>query len=76
MPRTRVFVDLFPGRTREMKTQMVKELTDVMVNVLGCDRNWVHISVAEQPLEDMAIGGVWADEYMREKRKRDAAKQD
>ena len=75
MPRTRVFVDLFPGRTREMKTQMVKELTDVLVNDLGCDRNWVHISVAEQPLEDMAIAGIWADEYLNRKNQQQASEE-
>ena len=67
MPRTRVIVDMFPGRTQEMKTNMVKEVTDVCVNVLGCDREWVHVSYTEVPLDTIAIGGVWANEYFKDK---------
>ena len=62
MPRTRVIVDMFPGRTKEMKTNMVRQMTEVMVETLGCDREWVHISYNEVPLYTIAIGGVWADE--------------
>lgn len=65
MPRCRVTVDMFPGRTQEMKTEMVKQITDIMVNTLNCDRDWVHVNYTEVPLNTIAIGGVWADEYFK-----------
>jgi 4-oxalocrotonate tautomerase len=54
------------GTTREQKAQIVAEITDTLVRVLGKKPEHTHIVIEEIELENWGFGGILTDEY-REK---------
>ena len=53
-----VQIDLIPGRTPEKKEELIKNVTDAIVNTLQVPKNAVHIVLHEVPKENFGSGGV------------------
>jgi 4-oxalocrotonate tautomerase len=51
------------GTTREQKAQIVAEITDTLVRVLGKKPEHTHIVIEEIELENWGFGGILTDEY-------------
>jgi len=60
MPLLRV--ELWPGRSPEAKKKLARELTDVVVENIGCPRSAVTIVFTEVPKGHWVIGGSPCDE--------------
>lgn len=56
------------GATREQKAQLVKEMTDSLVNVLGKRPEHIHIVIQEILEEDWGFEGLLTDEWKRKKK--------
>ena len=57
-------VELFKGRTREQKRELVQALTETYVRVLGGRSESVTIILTDVAKEDWAVGGeLMADKY-------------
>lgn len=44
--------------TREVKDQLITQLTDISVEVTGIPRHLFFVTINEKPDEDIAVGGV------------------
>lgn len=44
--------------TREVKDKLIKQLTDISVEITGIPKHLFFISINEIPDEDIAVGGV------------------
>lgn len=53
------------GVTREQKAQIVSEITDTLVRVLGKKPEYTHIVIDEVDMENWGFGGVLTDEFMK-----------
>lgn len=51
------------GTTREQKAQIIAEITDTLVRVLGKNPEHTHIVIEEIELENWGFGGILTDEY-------------
>lgn len=51
------------GTTREQKAQIVAEMTDTLVRVLGKKPEHTHIVIEEIELENWGFGSILTDEY-------------
>lgn len=49
--------------TREQKAQVVREITDTMVRVLGKRPEQVHVVIQEIEPENWGYGGILTDEW-------------
>ncbi len=57
-------VELFKGRTREQKRELVQALTDTYVRVMGGRPDSVTIILSDVAKEDWAVAGeLMADKY-------------
>lgn len=52
-----VNVTFFPGRTVDQKRELVKRLTDVVVEVAGTEPHDVWVTFTEVPKNDFGVGG-------------------
>jgi 4-oxalocrotonate tautomerase len=52
-----VSISIRKGRTKQQKAQLVKEITESMVRVLGTKAENVQIVIHEEPDENLAHGG-------------------
>lgn len=52
-----VTISIRKGRTKQQKAQLVKEITESMVRVLGTKAENVQIVIHEEPDENLAHGG-------------------
>lgn len=52
-----VRVELWPGKTQEVKRKVAKAITEVMVENIGCPAQAVTVLFDEIPQENWAIGG-------------------
>lgn len=53
-----VVIDFLEGRTIEQKREMVKRVTDALVDTLNCKKEAVHITIHEISTDQVANGGV------------------
>ena len=53
-----VQISLLPGRSPEKKEQLIKKVTDAIVEALQIPKDRVHILLYEIPKENIAHGGV------------------
>jgi len=53
-----VQIELIPGRTPEKKEELIKNVTDAIVNTLQVPKDAVHIILHEVPKENIGHGGV------------------
>ena len=52
-----VKIDLWSGRTEELKENLIKKVTDVVVDVCKCPKEAVTIAINEIPKENWGSGG-------------------
>jgi len=51
-------VELLKGRTVEQKREMVRKVTDAVIETLNCPKEAVRIIIREMELENFAKAGV------------------
>ncbi|WP_218587415.1 tautomerase family protein [Ferrithrix thermotolerans] len=56
---------MLEGRSEEIKEQLIAELTDTTVSVLGVNRESVRVVLVDVPKSHWGIGGVTAKELGR-----------
>jgi 4-oxalocrotonate tautomerase len=54
----RIIVQAVEGRTAEQKRELVKSVTDAVVNAYGCEPKTVTIVIEDIPRENFAKAGV------------------
>jgi 4-oxalocrotonate tautomerase len=57
-----VTVQMWTGRSREQKRNLVRAITDAMVQHAGAKPTNLHVILQEVPKEDWALAGVLGDE--------------
>jgi 4-oxalocrotonate tautomerase len=60
-----VNVQITEGATREQKAQLVREITDSLVRVLGKKPEHTHVVIQEIALENWGFAGVLTDEWRK-----------
>lgn len=60
-----IVAHILEGRDREVKTRLIRNLTDTVVETLGVPRESVRIILSEMGKEDYGIGGRTAKELGR-----------
>jgi 4-oxalocrotonate tautomerase len=60
-----VNVQITEGATREQKAQLVREITDSLVRVLGKKPDHTHVVIQEIALENWGFAGVLTDEWRK-----------
>ncbi|EDY38903.1 Tautomerase enzyme superfamily [Cyanobium sp. PCC 7001] len=58
-----VNVQITKGATREQKAQLVKDITDSLVAVLGKKPEHTHVVIQEIEYEDWGFSGLLTDEW-------------
>lgn len=58
-----VRVEMWQGRTLEQKRQLVRELTEVVARVSGCDASTVRVLIDEYAPENWAVRGVLQSDH-------------
>jgi 4-oxalocrotonate tautomerase len=51
-------INLWKGFDEKKKETLIAKVTDVVVDVVGCPKEAVHIIIREEPKENWANGGV------------------
>jgi 4-oxalocrotonate tautomerase len=52
-----ITISMKEGRTKDQKAQLVKEITETVVRVIGTKPENVNIVIYDQPEENLAHGG-------------------
>jgi 4-oxalocrotonate tautomerase len=52
-----VTIKIIEGRTTTQKRKMVKDVTDAIVESIGCPADAVHIDIVEMKQENLSQGG-------------------
>lgn len=60
-----VNVQITRGATRDQKSQIVKDITDSLVQVLGKRSEHIHIVIQEIEEEDWGFSGMLTDDWKR-----------
>lgn len=60
-----VNIQVISGVTREQKAQLVKDITDSLVRVLGKKPEHTHIVIQEINEEDWGFSGLLTDEWKK-----------
>jgi 4-oxalocrotonate tautomerase len=58
-------VQITKGATRDQKSQIVKDITDSLVQVLGKRSEYIHIVIQEIEEEDWGFSGMLTDDWKR-----------
>ncbi len=53
-----VQISMIQGRTREKKEELIKKVTDAIVEVLQISKDRVHVILNEIPKENIGDGGI------------------
>ena len=61
-----VNLQITKGANREQKAQLVKDITNSLVNVLGKKPEHIHIVIQEIEEEDWGYSGLLTDEWKRQ----------
>lgn len=67
-----VNVQITRGASREQKAQLVKDVTDSLVRVLGKKPEHIHIVIQEVAEEDWGFQGMLTDDWKRQQGERKA----
>ncbi len=59
-------VQITQGASREQKAQIVKDMTDSLVNVLGKKPEHIHIVIQEIKEEDWGFAGMLTDDWKKQ----------
>jgi 4-oxalocrotonate tautomerase len=60
-----VNIQIIKGATREQKAQLVKDITDSLVRVLGKKPEHTHVVIQEINEEDWGFSGLLTDEWKK-----------
>ncbi len=60
-----VNIQIIRGATREQKAQLVKDVTDSLVRVLGKKPEHTHVVIQEINEEDWGFSGLLTDEWKK-----------
>lgn len=60
-------VQITEGASREQKAQIVKEMTDSLVNVLGKKPEHIHIVIQDIKEENWGFEGMLTDDWKKKK---------
>ena len=52
-----VRIDLWKGRAKEMRRELIKKVTEAVVDTIGCSPEAVHIIINEVEKDNWGIGG-------------------
>ncbi|MEO0826931.1 MAG: 4-oxalocrotonate tautomerase family protein [Cyanobacteria bacterium J06635_15] len=63
-----VNIQITKGATREQKAELVKDVTDSLVRVLGKKPEYIHIVIQEIHEEDWGFSGLLTDEWKKQQR--------
>jgi 4-oxalocrotonate tautomerase len=66
MPYVNVQITKGKGATREQKAQLVKKITNSLVNILGKKPEHIHIVIQEIDEEDWGFSGLLTDEWKQQ----------
>lgn len=61
-------VQITQGASRDQKAQIVKDMTDSLVKVLGKKPEHIHIVIQEIKEEDWGFEGMLTDEWKKKKK--------
>lgn len=61
-----VNVQILAGATREQKAQVVREITDTLVRVLGKRPEHTHVVIQEVAEQDWGFAGLLTDDWKRQ----------
>lgn len=64
-----VNVQITKGASREQKTQIVRDVTDSLVRVLGKKPEHIHVVIQEIEEENWGFSGLLTDEWRRQNQK-------
>ena len=53
-----VRIEVWPERTREQKNALIRNVTDAVVNSIGCPEQAVEVLLYEVDKSDWAVGGI------------------
>lgn len=56
------------GASREQKAEVIRQITETLVQVLGKEPATTFVVIEEVALEDWGIGGLPVDEFRRRRR--------
>ncbi|HEY9879257.1 MAG TPA: 4-oxalocrotonate tautomerase family protein [Leptolyngbyaceae cyanobacterium] len=59
-------IQITTGATREQKAQLVREVTDSLVRILGKKPEHTHIVIQEIEEEDWGFSGLLTDEWKKQ----------
>lgn len=62
-----VNVQITKGATRVQKAELVKDITDALVRILGKKPEHTHVVIQEIDEEDWGFSGLLTDEWRRQK---------
>jgi 4-oxalocrotonate tautomerase len=62
-------VQITRGATREQKSAIVKDMTEILVRVLGKRPEHIHIVIQEIAEEDWGFSGMLTDDWKRDQEK-------
>ncbi len=58
-----VIINMLEGRTRKMKRDLIKKVTNAVVESLGVKPDSVRVIINEVPKENFAVAGLPIEEY-------------
>ncbi|MGK7910473.1 MAG: 4-oxalocrotonate tautomerase family protein [Synechococcus sp.] len=61
-----VNIQITQGASREQKSELVRDVTDSLVRILGKRPEHIHIVIQEIPEEDWGFSGLLTDEWKRQ----------
>ncbi|WP_342349133.1 4-oxalocrotonate tautomerase family protein [uncultured Nitrospira sp.] len=61
-----VNIQITTGASREQKAELVKDVTDSLVRVLGKNPEHIHVVIQEINEEDWGFSGLLTDEWKRQ----------
>ncbi|MCS7228703.1 MAG: 2-hydroxymuconate tautomerase [Candidatus Kryptonium sp.] len=62
-----VIINMLEGRSSEMKRDLIKKVTDAVVESLGVNPESVRVIINEVPKENFAVAGLPIEEYRQKK---------
>ncbi len=58
-----VIINMLEGRTKKMKRDLIRKVTDAVVESLGVRPDSVRVIINEVPKENFAVAGLPIEEY-------------
>lgn len=60
-----VIINMLEGRAKKMKRDLIKKVTDAVVESLGVSPDSVRVIINEVPKENFAVAGLPIEEYRK-----------